>query len=275
MTATDSRPAVDADHRRRDRRQPALDRRRDGLPPARMSYSSIIRESEDFGCALCDHERRQLCESTQSTPLQSGPIPGYLAGIDRALRGGRRRVARRRRRHPQPPVLRRLAPARRRVRRPGLPRRRARRLLRHHRAPPRPRRAHARARAGSSTRATRTPRACCSTRSRSRRPGGATRAGVADHRRQHALPDLVVGDMEAQVAAAQLGATRYARAGAARTAWRRCAPRPSSSDGPLRADAAQRDRGAAGRHLPRRGLPRRLPRPPRPRATATCASRSP
>ena len=50
---------------------------------ARMSYSSIIRESEDFGCAICDHEGRQLCESTQSTPLQSGPIPGYLRGIAR------------------------------------------------------------------------------------------------------------------------------------------------------------------------------------------------
>jgi len=54
-----------------------------GYRLARMSYSSIIRESEDFGCAICDHERRQLCESTQSTPLQSGPIPGYLRGIDR------------------------------------------------------------------------------------------------------------------------------------------------------------------------------------------------
>ncbi|QEC47772.1 hydantoinase B/oxoprolinase family protein [Baekduia soli] len=50
---------------------------------ARMSYSSIIRESEDFGCAICDAEGRQLCESTQSTPLQSGPIPGYLRGINR------------------------------------------------------------------------------------------------------------------------------------------------------------------------------------------------
>lgn len=54
-----------------------------GYRLARMSYSSIIRESEDFGCAICDHERRQLCEATQSTPLQSGPIPGYLRGIDR------------------------------------------------------------------------------------------------------------------------------------------------------------------------------------------------
>jgi N-methylhydantoinase B len=54
-----------------------------GYRLARMAYSSIIRESEDFGCAICDHERRQLCEATQSTPLQSGPIGGYLTGIDR------------------------------------------------------------------------------------------------------------------------------------------------------------------------------------------------
>lgn len=50
---------------------------------ARMSYSSIIRESEDFGCALCDADANQLCESVQSTPLQSGPIPGYVRGIQR------------------------------------------------------------------------------------------------------------------------------------------------------------------------------------------------
>ena len=47
----------------------------------RMSYSSIIRESEDFGTALTDAEGRQLCECTMSTPLQSGPIPGYIRGI--------------------------------------------------------------------------------------------------------------------------------------------------------------------------------------------------
>ena len=50
---------------------------------ARMSYSSIIRESEDFGCVICDEQARQLCESSQSTPLQSGPIPGYVRGINR------------------------------------------------------------------------------------------------------------------------------------------------------------------------------------------------
>ena len=47
----------------------------------RMSYSSIIRESEDFGAALTDATGRQLCECTMSTPLQSGPIPGYIVGI--------------------------------------------------------------------------------------------------------------------------------------------------------------------------------------------------
>jgi N-methylhydantoinase B len=52
---------------------------------ARMSYSSIIRESEDFGCALVDIKGQQLCESSHSTPLQSGPIPGYVAGIRKIM----------------------------------------------------------------------------------------------------------------------------------------------------------------------------------------------
>jgi N-methylhydantoinase B len=49
-----------------------------GYKLMRMSYSSIIRESEDFGAALVDAEGRGLAESAQSTPLQSGPIPGYV-----------------------------------------------------------------------------------------------------------------------------------------------------------------------------------------------------
>lgn len=49
----------------------------------RMSYSSIIRESEDFGAALLDPWGRQLCECALSTPLQLGPIPGYMRGIMR------------------------------------------------------------------------------------------------------------------------------------------------------------------------------------------------
>src|SRR2546423_15060072 len=47
----------------------------------RMAYSSIIRESEDFGAALVNVQGQQLCESKQSTPLQSGPIPGYVRGM--------------------------------------------------------------------------------------------------------------------------------------------------------------------------------------------------
>ena len=54
-----------------------------GYKLMRMSYSSIIRESEDFGAALCDATGRQLCECSKSTPLQSGPIPGYVRGIIR------------------------------------------------------------------------------------------------------------------------------------------------------------------------------------------------
>ena len=121
-------------------------------------------------------------------------------------------MAPRRRRHPQPPVLRRVPSARRRDRHPDLPRGRARRLLGDDGAPPRPRRAHARGRAASSTRPTPGPRGCCSTRSRSRRRGAPVRSAwriLADNTR---LPKLVVGDLEAQVAAARLGVDRIARA---------------------------------------------------------------
>ncbi|MBM4254919.1 MAG: hydantoinase B/oxoprolinase family protein [Deltaproteobacteria bacterium] len=52
-----------------------------GYKLMRMAYSSIIRESEDFGAALVNAQGQQLCESRQSTPLQSGPIPGYVRGI--------------------------------------------------------------------------------------------------------------------------------------------------------------------------------------------------
>ncbi len=56
-----------------------------GYKLMRMSYSSIIRESEDFGAGLVDAEGRGLAESAQSTPLQSGPIPGYVQGMLREL----------------------------------------------------------------------------------------------------------------------------------------------------------------------------------------------
>jgi len=46
----------------------------------RMSFSSIIRESQDLGAGLFDTEFNTLCES-ESTPLHIGSLPGYLAGI--------------------------------------------------------------------------------------------------------------------------------------------------------------------------------------------------
>ena len=53
----------------------------------RMSFSSIIRESQDLGAGLFDTDFNTLCES-ESTPLHIGSIPGYLAGIQETLQGG-------------------------------------------------------------------------------------------------------------------------------------------------------------------------------------------
>ena len=53
----------------------------------RMSFSSIIRESEDLGAGLFDTEFNTLCES-ESTPMHIGSIPGYLEGITRSLDDG-------------------------------------------------------------------------------------------------------------------------------------------------------------------------------------------
>ena len=57
----------------------------------RMAYSSIIHELEDFVAALTDAEGGQLCECKMSTPLQSGPIPGYIRGIRKELRSEAKR----------------------------------------------------------------------------------------------------------------------------------------------------------------------------------------
>jgi N-methylhydantoinase B len=50
----------------------------------RMSYSSIIRESQDLGAGLFDLDYNTLCES-DSTPMHIGSIPGYLRGIEQSL----------------------------------------------------------------------------------------------------------------------------------------------------------------------------------------------
>jgi N-methylhydantoinase B len=50
----------------------------------RMSYSSIIRESQDLGAGLFDKHFNTLCES-DSTPMHIGSIPAYLRGIEKTL----------------------------------------------------------------------------------------------------------------------------------------------------------------------------------------------
>jgi len=65
----------------------------------RMSYSSIIRESEDFGAALTDAEGRQLCECKMSTPLQLGAGPGLCPRHPYAVCTARRRLSAGRRHH--------------------------------------------------------------------------------------------------------------------------------------------------------------------------------
>src|SRR3954464_14826107 len=52
----------------------------------RMSYSSIIRESEDLGAGLFDVEGRELCES-ESTPMHIGSLPWYIRGFMERLEG--------------------------------------------------------------------------------------------------------------------------------------------------------------------------------------------
>ena len=52
----------------------------------RMSYSSIIRESEDLGAGLFDVEGRELCES-DSTPMHIGSLPWYIRGFMERLEG--------------------------------------------------------------------------------------------------------------------------------------------------------------------------------------------
>ena len=50
----------------------------------RMSYSSIIRESQDLGAGLFDVHYNTLCES-DSTPMHIGSLPGYLRGIAQTI----------------------------------------------------------------------------------------------------------------------------------------------------------------------------------------------
>jgi N-methylhydantoinase B len=56
-----------------------------GHPLVRRSHSSSISASADFAAAICDERALQLCESKAGTPQQPGPAPGYVGGIMRTL----------------------------------------------------------------------------------------------------------------------------------------------------------------------------------------------
>ncbi|WP_227369442.1 hydantoinase B/oxoprolinase family protein [Halomonas sp. M20] len=53
----------------------------------RMSFSSIIRESQDLGAGLFDANYQTICES-ESTPMHIGSIPAYLRGAEQTLQDG-------------------------------------------------------------------------------------------------------------------------------------------------------------------------------------------
>ncbi|WP_059050749.1 hydantoinase B/oxoprolinase family protein [Paenibacillus senegalimassiliensis] len=57
-----------------------------GIVLYRMSYSSIIRESEDLGAGICDAKGRQICES-ENSPMHAGSVGGYIQGILQKLEG--------------------------------------------------------------------------------------------------------------------------------------------------------------------------------------------
>ena len=52
----------------------------------RMSYSSLIRESEDLGAGLYDAEGNEICESDTS-PMHVGSLPAYIRGFLKRLKG--------------------------------------------------------------------------------------------------------------------------------------------------------------------------------------------
>ena len=209
---------------------------------------------------------RQLCESTQSTPLQSGPLarlpaPGSTGASRRWATSGARATS-------WCTTTPTTAPPTSPTSRFAVPiflGDELDRLLRDDRAPPRPRRAHARAAAASSTRPTRAPRGSCSTRSRSRRRGGRCER-LAHHRRQHApARSSSSATWRPRWPPRKLGADAHARARASAYGLEHGpARRPSSSwTSPSGRCAAEIEKLPDGRYEAE-GMHGRLPRPPRP-----------
>ena len=235
-----------------------------------MSYSSIIRESEDFGVALLDAEGRADLRVRSLDAAPARPDPRLRPRDQAALRGARRHVQRGRRHPPQLAVLRRVARARHRLLRAHLPARGARRLQRHDGAPPRRRGHDSGVHAASWTPSTPTRKGCSSRPSRSTTAASRTTWSGASC------------------------ATTSARATWSWATWRRRSPLAISArsyvelleewgsrdgrgglrgaDGLLRAHAAAGDRTASGRDVQRRASSTGSPTTPT-RPSATSGSR--
>ena len=229
-----------------------------GYKLMRMSYSSIIRESEDFGAALVDAEGRGLAESAQSTPLQSGPIPGYVRGVLKNPGRARRSVPAGRRDHAQRRLFRRKPRPGRRLHRAGVRPGQADRLCRHHGASPR----HRRAVAGL-VRHRRGDRRLCRGPAvqgdQGLRPRCEERHGLADRARQH--PRLRPRGRRHGRPGRRRPHRRRAHGRAGRALWPgNLRPRLHRPDGPCRAADAPGHRQAARRRLSRRDGDRRLSR---------------
>src|SRR3990170_4684213 len=50
----------------------------------RAAYSSLIRESDDYGAAIVSSNFELLAEA-ETTPLQMGPLAGYCRGVIQSL----------------------------------------------------------------------------------------------------------------------------------------------------------------------------------------------
>ena len=171
----------------------------------RMSYSSIIRESEDLGAGIFDVEGRELCES-ESTPMHIGSLPWYIRGFMQRLKGEIKEGDVIVHNHP---YLGRLAHARHRGRGADL---RARASCSASRPSPRTcSTSAARTRASTPTRSTCTPRPSSTTRC------GGTSEGELNEDVDRMIFDNVRtetmnrGDMKAMMAACNLGRDRFLR----------------------------------------------------------------
>ena len=239
-----------------------------------MSYSSIIRESEDFGCVICDDAGTPAVRVGAVDAAAVRPDPrlhraASTAASPSSARSGSRATS-------SSTTTRTTAPRTSPTSASSCPIFYEGELvgvLGHDRAPPRPRRADARQRAGSSTPPTPTPRGSSSTRSRSRRKAVATSGSGRSSATTSAPPSSSSATWRRRSPRAKIGAERFVelieRYGL-ETVRGASEDLMDYSERMLRREIEKLPDGT----LRGRGPHRRLPRPSRPRLPQPRASRS-